>query len=238
MQELTGQPSGPHRTGSTLDGTRTSMIDVATVAAGREAVKTAEDAVSVIGKLINKLRAHPDVAALKLSEGLNEIMKTYLVVDEAFNSYFSLAEKGALKSRTKDLYAISGGSLSALVSAGKGDCFKIYEIYRDYLDKWFAKVFNKSELAEMKEAFQGPGGLSDSDDTLFRALRVIAAQLEQEAQGLIPLVHSGNVSKARKAVVSAYTALAPMRAEMSDTIRQMYELKNEFDQIALGSLRR
>lgn len=101
------------------------MIEAATIVAGAEAVKTADDAVSVIGKLVVKLRSHPDLAALHLSQALNEIMKTYLVVDEAFNYYFSLAEKGALKSRTKDLYTISGGRLTTMVKAGKGDCHKI-----------------------------------------------------------------------------------------------------------------
>jgi hypothetical protein len=213
------------------------MIEAATVISGAEAVKTAEDAVSVIGRLVNKLRAHPDLAALKLSEALNEIMKTYLVVDEAFNTYFSLAEKGALKSRTKDLYAISGGRLTATVAAGKGDCYKIYVIYRDYLDKWFAKVFNKTDLEEMRDAFQSPGGLSDTDDSLFDALGQIAEQLEQEARGLIKQVQTGKGRDARRTIMTTYETLAPIRAEMSATIRQMYELKNEFDKIALGSFR-
>jgi hypothetical protein len=213
------------------------MIELAAVLTGAEAVKTAEDAVSVIGRLVNKLQAHPDLAALRLSEALNEIMKTYLVVDEALNAYFSLAEKSALKSRTKDLYAISGGRLTALVAAGKGDCYKIHVIYRDHLDKWFMKVFNKAELAEIQRAFQGPGGLSDTDDTLFSALGQIAGQLEQEARSLIKEIQAGERRTARMTIIASYKTLAPMRAEMSDTMRQIYELKNEFDRIALGSVR-
>lgn len=213
------------------------MIEAAAVVAGAEAVKTTEDAVSVVGKVVNKLRVHPDLAALQLSQALNEIMKTYLVVDEAFNSYFSLAEKGALKSRSKDLYAISGGRLTAMVKAGKGDCHKIYLAYQDHLAGWFSRIFDRADMAEMEHAFLGPGGLSDTDETLFYTLGQIAGELEREAQGLIGLVHAGDEKTARKNVKAAYEALAPMRTEMAATVAQMYDLKNDFDEIALGSFR-
>jgi hypothetical protein len=52
-------------------------------------VKSTDEALGVIGKLVAKLRPQPDVAAVKLSAALNEIVKTYRVVDEALTAYAS-----------------------------------------------------------------------------------------------------------------------------------------------------
>ena len=66
------------------------MVDPLTAIA---AVKQADEALGVIGKLLAKLRAQPDIAAVKLSAALDEIVKTYRVVDQAFNAYASFGHR-------------------------------------------------------------------------------------------------------------------------------------------------
>ena len=50
------------------------------------AVKSAQEldkAVGLIAKLVGKLKARPDIAALKLGQALEEVAKTLQVVDSA-----------------------------------------------------------------------------------------------------------------------------------------------------------
>jgi excisionase family DNA binding protein len=147
------------------------------------AVKQTDEALGVIERLLAKLRAQPDIAAVKLSAALDEIVKTYRVVDQAFNAYASLAvDKDALTTRSQELLAIAGGSLGVQVEAGRGSCSKIGHIYQAHLKRWFERAFNQEEQLAIERAFIWPGGLGDTDDVLFCELTRLAKQLETEAR--------------------------------------------------------
>src|SRR5829696_6033644 len=94
------------------------------------AAKQIDEAVGLIAKLLGKLRAQPDIAALKLSAALDEIVKTYEVLDRALTAYGSLAmDEGALTSRSQELLSVAGGSLGVRVQEGLGSCHEIRNIY-------------------------------------------------------------------------------------------------------------
>ena len=77
------------------------------------AAKQIDEAVGLIAKLLGKLRAQPDIAALKLSAALDEIVKTYQVLDESFIAYGGLAlDQGALTNKSQELLSIAGGILA------------------------------------------------------------------------------------------------------------------------------
>lgn len=115
--------------------------------------------------------------------------------------------QGALGTRSKLLLEISGGSLKTEVKRGRGHCHVIGNIYRIYLDKWFARVFKeKNDYESVKLVFET---LGNADDDLFYDLEQLAAKLEKEAGDVLELVIKGQEKKARTRVLSALPVLQP-----------------------------
>jgi hypothetical protein len=197
------------------------------------AVKSADEALGVIGKLAAKLRAQPDVAAVKLSAALDEIVKTYRVVDQALTAYASLAiDENALTARSQELLSIAGGSLGVQVEEGRGSCSKISNIYQVHLKRWFERVFNQEEQSAIERAFIWPGGLGDADDTLFLELSKLVEQLENDAKDVLALIMGKSHDQARQRIWQAYITLLPVQQAIAQAMQQMYKLKNEFIEIA------
>jgi hypothetical protein len=197
------------------------------------AVKQADEALGVIERLLAKLRAQPDIAAVKLSAALDEIVKTYRAVDQAFNAYASLAiDKDALTTRSQELLTIAGGSLGVQVEEGRGNCSKISHIYQAHLKRWFEKAFNQEEQLAIERAFIWPGGLGDADDVLFSELTRLVKQLETQARDTLALVIEKGPDQARQAVLHTYMTLAPVQQAMAQAMQQMFRLKNQLIQIA------
>lgn len=200
------------------------------------AVKTTDEALGVVARLIGKLRARPDVAALKLSMALDEILKSYAVVDSAFTSYASLAiDPDGLTKSSRELLSVAGGGLRVQVDQGRGDCYKIFLIYDNYLKKWFSKVLNRDEQREMERAFLGPGALADVDGTLFRQLGELADELSSDAKLVLDLVFEEKYPQARKRVWTTYQTLEPLQSAIVESTRTLITLKDEFGQLARAS---
>jgi hypothetical protein len=197
------------------------------------AVKSADEAVGVIEKLLGKLRAQPSIAAVKLSAALDEVRKTYSAVDQAFNAYASLAiDENALTTRSQELFAIAGGSLDVEVEAGRGSSSAIRNIYEKYLKRWFEKAFNQEEYSEIERAFTHSGGLEDADGFLFYVLTGLAGQLKNEAQGVKNLVMEKRFDEARESIRSTTKTLTPVQQEMARAMVRIYKLQGELIQIA------
>jgi hypothetical protein len=164
------------------------------------AVKQADEALGVIAKLLAKLRAQPDIAAVKLSAALDEIVKVHRVVDQALNAYASLAiDKDVLTTRSQELLTIAGGSLGVQVEEGRGSCSEIGNIYQEHLKRWFERAFNQEEQLSIERAFTWPGGLGDADDTLFCELTKLVKQLGNEAKDTLALVIEKRLTKHNRA---------------------------------------
>ena len=204
-------------------------LGVGFVAAGK-AVDDIDKGVGVIAKLVGKLKAKPDLAALKLAQALGEVAKTLQVVDNAAALYLSLGiDQNALEANSLLLLNIDGGSLSTEVMRGRGHCHLIESIYHDCLDKWFHEVFQPNDYASAKTVFQD---LSSADGELFRDLEQVAVSLEAEANVVLDLVLKGEKETARKRVLSAMTALRPLRKTISKTMQTLYAMQSEFVDIA------
>ena len=184
----------------------------------------------------NVVGARPDVAALKLSMALDEILKSYAVVDSAFTSYASLAiDPDALTKSSRELLSIAGGGLRVQVDQGRGDCYNIYLIYDNYLKKWFSRVLNPDEQREMERAFLGPDALADVDGTLFRQLGELADELSSDAKLVLDLVFEEKYPQARKRVWTTYKTLEPLQSAIAESTRTLITLKDEFGQLARAS---
>jgi hypothetical protein len=200
------------------------------------AVKSAEaidQSVGMISKLINKLKAQPDLAAQKLGQALEEIAKTLQVVDGAASSYLSLGiDDGALDKNSQLLLDFESGRLKTDIENGLGHCHRIWHIYETYLNKWFSRALAPDEQASMRSVFVE---LGNADNNLFADLGRVAAILRDEAEVVLDLVVKGDKANARKRVLESLPALRPLRKTIAGTMQNLYALKNEFADIAAGA---
>jgi len=203
------------------------MID--TIAA-IESIKKVDEALGVIWKLVAKLKAKPDLAALKLVEALDEIGKTWQVMDTAITQFLKLGlDDDALKSKSDVLLRIEGGGLLAEVQDGRGHCIVIRIIYEKYLNRWFMRVFNNEESGSISRVFNL---LGDADDRVFYDMEKVAGQLQKEATHVLDMVSVGKFNEAKSKVLAFRKELQPLRLGMSGTLQTLYRLKSEFIQIA------
>ena len=144
------------------------------------ALKAAQDVdkfVGAIASVANKLKAQPDVAALKLTQALERSQKPCRWWIARTSDYLSLGvDDGALPKNAKLLLEIDGGSLATEVERGRGHCHKIEHIYSNYLNKWFSRVLDPQESAAVSKAF---ASLGDADGTLFYQLEMVAKALQK-----------------------------------------------------------
>lgn len=207
------------------------MLTGAELAAAAKAAQELDKAVGVIAKVVGKLKAQPDIAAQKLAQALGEVAKTLQVVENTTSEFLSLGiDQGALATRSKLLLEISGGSLTTEVERGRGHCHVIDNIYRSYLDKWFARVLKKTnDYESIKLVFKR---LGNADGELFYDLEQLAAKLEKEAGEVLELVVKRQEKKARSRVLSALPALQPLRKTMSKTMQTLYTMQSDFIDIS------
>lgn len=202
------------------------MVTGAEFAVAGKAADELDKAVGIIAKVVAKLKTQPDIAAQKVAQALGEVAKTLLVVENTTSEFLSLGiDDGALAKRSKLLLEISGGSLTTEVKRGRGHCHVIGNIYSQYLDKWFARVLKKKDYESIKGVFEK---LGDADDDLFYHLEQLAAKLEKEAGDVLELVIKGQEKEARSRVLSALTALQPLRKTMSKTMQTLYTMQTDF----------
>jgi hypothetical protein len=197
------------------------------------AAKSAQEidkAIGLIAKVAGKLKAHPDIAALKLGQALDEVAKTLQAVDGAASSYLSLGiDQGALEKSSALLLRIEGGNLATEVENGLGHCHRIWEIHRTYLDKWFSRVLSPDEYQSMRQVFDR---LGNADIDLFQELGNVARTLQTEAAAVLDLVVNGEKDHARDRVLSSLSSLRPLRKTMAQTMQTLYALKNDFADMA------
>lgn len=192
------------------------------------ALKAAQDLdkfVGIVAGVAGKLKAQPDIAALKLSQALGEVAKTLQVVDRAAADYLGLIDDGALAKNAKLLLDIEGGSLMTEVERGRGHCHKIEHIYSNYLDKWFSRALDAQESASIAKAFESLGG---ADGTLFYQLEAVANLLQKEAADVLDLVVKNDQPAARARVLAAMAELRPLRKQLSQTMQTIYGMQSQF----------
>jgi|SRR5215217_8376976 len=205
------------------------MVDPASAVA---AAKEIDDAVGLIGKLVRKLRAEPDIAAAKLSMALDEVVKTYRVVDEAISMYVSLAiDSDALRAKSQQLASLSGGRLAVHVAEGRGHCHEIDRIRWQHLDRWFERAFGKNtgDYQLMNEAFVT---LGNADSGLFDRLTDVADQLTADAGELVDLVAQGRADEARAHIGATFGGLRDVQRALVRGTVHLCELKDQFNDIA------
>ncbi|MDR4503901.1 MAG: hypothetical protein MRK01_03800 [Candidatus Scalindua sp.] len=200
------------------------------IAAALESIKKADEALGIIGKLVAKLKMQPDLAALKLAEALDEIGKTWQVMDTAITQFLKLGiDSDAMEKGSEVLLRIEGGGLLNEVKDGRGHCHIIGNIFYKYLDRWFAAVLKGEELDSIRWVFNM---LSEADVDMFMYMENVAEQLQTEATQVLDMVSTGKVHEAKSRVLAFRKELQLLRLGMSGTLQKLYNLKSDFIQIS------
>lgn len=198
--------------------------------AASKSAQEIDKAVGIIAKIVGKLKAQPDIAALKLGQALEEVAKTLQVVDGAASKYLSLGiDEGALKKNGAQLLHIQSGNLAKEVKRGLGHCHRIWQIYEKYLNKWFSKALARAEHKSMEKVFLE---LGNADDDLFKALGEVAKIMQREATAVLALVVKKETDKARAKVLESLPPLTLLQKTMAGTMTKLYGLKNDFADMA------
>lgn len=192
--------------------------------------KGVDDGIGLLGRYLGKLRAQPDVAAVKLAAALDEVASSYFAVDKALSRFGALAlTPDALKTNSHDLAEIAGGRLTVDVEQGMGSCRKIGSIYEAHLKRWFARVFDKQEYEDTQRLFDL---LSDADGGLFDDLHRVVSSLHPLAKDVVELLLQDRHDEARVQMKTAYRELADLQTELAAGMSKLYQLKNDFLAIA------
>jgi hypothetical protein len=194
------------------------------------AVKDIDEALGILGKALAKLKGQPDTAALKLAQALDEVGKTYQVMDQAITRFLCLGfDEEALAKGSQVLLEIEGGALLVSVREGRGHCHVIANIYNKYLDRWFQRAFKGAQLDSLRSVFYSFGHY---DDDVFRHMDAVAQQLQTEANSALDSIATGKTAEARSRILSLRSDLSPLRLSISESLARLYSLKGEFIQIA------
>jgi hypothetical protein len=194
------------------------------------AVKQIDEVVGVLAKAVASLKSQPDTAALKLAEALDEIGKTWQVIDQAITRFLALGfDIDELGKGSQVLLGIEGGTLLVTVQQGRGHCHVIGNIFRKYLDRWFQRVLKGDELDRLRSVFYRLGSV---DLDVFTHMEVIAEQLQAEANAALDSIARGKPAEARARILSLRTDLNPLRLSLSQSLVNLYSVKGEFIQIA------
>jgi hypothetical protein len=201
-------------------------MPVLDVVAAADAVKKADGLLGIVAKHLATLKAQPDPAAMKLAEVLDEIAKTWQVVDSAMATVISLGvDPDALARGSLDLLKIEGGGLLTSVQRGRGHCHVIETIYTRLLDRWFSRVFGAADLREMRNVFEQ---LASADYDTFAVMERVASQLQDEATAMLDDVTKGHAGSAAARGLGLRAELHPLRLQMSQSLTQMMKLRSEF----------
>jgi hypothetical protein len=151
------------------------MIDIG------DLLKIAKDAKSLFDGVKGKLLGQPDEAAQKLALVFEEINKIFLFIDAAMVNYLRLyiaPDRSNVVDCRSVLLGIEGGQLAIKGDEARGHCHKIQNIYNKFLQRWFNKLLNNNEQAELSYLFHKLGNM---DDYMVRGLKTVCDWLQNKA---------------------------------------------------------
>lgn len=185
------------------------------------------DKLDIIQAVKAKLLRQPDVAADMLVVVLGELTKIFTACEAELLRYLSLTfdKDGNIAEERKALLTLEGGQIQARAWEAKGHCHKIWNIYQNYLDKWFHKVLSKDEAEEMRRLFEG---LSYADSQMELAIHELTQWLTAEAQTVLDLVDIGKYNEANTQIKQARKEILPTRQSISKAMNDLLALQSEF----------
>ncbi len=188
------------------------------------------DKLGIIQVVKSKLINQPDPAADHLFAALEEISKIYLALEIELTRYLSLTlEPDQKAEERKALIELEGGQITARMSAARGHCSKIFNIYQRYLTPWFQRVLAPEEQSMMQKLFSD---LSVADRGMIDIISKVSMWLEARATETLNLIDADNFQSAKQRVRKAREEVAPARKAISTAMRRIRELEADFIEIS------
>jgi hypothetical protein len=192
---------------------------------------TVLEKVGLLEKIKNKLVSNPDAAAAKLAGVLNEIGKTYEVVDDAVVQFASMSfeDEVACASSLALLHMIRGGRLTRRMMDAKAHCSNVGAIYHRYLTGWFSDALNPQEQTDQQNLFLE---LQNADDHWVQMLSKVAKELEKVSKTMISYLKSGRIHDAERLREDVLKQLMDSQNRLSNGIVKLQSLKIAFFNIS------
>ena len=181
--------------------------------------------------LIATLKQNPDGEKYtKLVEALDEIVKTWQVVDDAFTKVFLVFNpKGDLVDALPDLLDIDADQLGATVREGRGHCHRIGEIYWLHIKDWGDSVLAAEEQQTLGHAFEL---LGNADLDVFQPMEALAAETGSVASKIVALVVADQSDEARQIAKGLYALVTPFRRQITISLSELKRFQQQFAEIA------
>ena len=194
-------------------------------------VKGVDDDIKSLYPLTDTLLQHPNPEKYaKLVEAIEEIVKTWQVVDTAFKQVFVLFKpNGDLHDALPGLLDVEAAQLRAIVQEGRGHCHHIGEIYWVDLKDWGSTVLAAEEQQTLDRVFDR---LGNADLDVFRVMEELAAETGSVASQIVVLVMNGQQDEARKIAKGLYEIVTPLRQQITVSLSELKQFQSQFADLA------
>ena len=177
------------------------------------------------------LKQNPDQEKYaKLVAAIDEIVKTWQVVDAAFAKVFLLFNpKGDLIDALPDLLEIDADQLGATVREGRGHCHRISEIYWTHIKDWGGLVLAPDDQQTLDRVFDR---LGNADLDVFRPMEALAAETGSVASNIVALVLADQLDEARQSAKGLYALVTPLRRQITISLSELKRFQSQFAELA------
>jgi hypothetical protein len=188
------------------------------------------DKLGLIQVVKSKLLRQPDPASVKLLAALEEVKKIYQAFDQELTRYLALTlEPEEMAEDRQTLLELEGGQTAARMSAARGHCHRIGNIYQRFLNPWFQRVLEAEENNLMSRLFSD---LASIDGLMLDMIDQMAGWIKEEARKTLTLVNNGDIQAAQKRIVDAHRQTIRQRRAISELMRRIYEIEADFVEAA------
>jgi hypothetical protein len=205
------------------------------ITGGKEILDAGETVVALLKEIKGQLFGQPEPAAKALATVLEEIEKTYRVVDDALSRYLGvlfnpdqqLYEEGNVEA-WKELLQMDGKQLSVRLAEARTHSQKVERIYQAYLKGWFQRVFGPlGKEFEIQNTFHNLWG-TDSQIVLY--MNEIADWLGKEVQGTLDLVAKpdSDLKAANIRIQETREKVKPYRDRLGELMTELRTLEGDF----------
>lgn len=192
---------------------------------------TVLSSLSGLEQVKSKLKKNPDIAGEKLLIVLSELGKSYQALDDSLLGLVTLSfdDEENMREAQRFLMDMQSGRLRIAVEAARGHCHTISNIYQRYLSKWFSRVLNRSEAAELEHLFRQ---LDEFDSLFIGSLERLYRQLDETVDQLLKDLKTGRIHDARSRVKKLANDLRDPRRDLASGLAMLWTLQGEFTELS------
>jgi hypothetical protein len=187
------------------------------------------DQIGIIKAFKSKLVRQPDPALDQLTTVLDEISKIFIAMNSEITKYLSLwfdaSDQESVQEERSLLVSMEEGQMKTEMSATRGRCAKITNIYDKYLNPWLRRILSSDEQELVESVFKELRGF---DSKMVDAIEKLAKWLTDNAAETLNLVDSGQYQEANEFIKNKRKEIQPVRILISERIHDLYRLQAEF----------